>query len=62
MSENNEEPLNLDMGTKERAIWEDMKKATLKNIESYEKILLVDKAMLELCDRKIEEEKKKFEA
>lgn len=55
------ENLGLRVGTKDLVIWEDMRKATLVNIENHEKVLIVDKALLKLCDKKIAEEKKKMD-
>ena len=60
MTEQEPEDLGVRIGTKEQKIWEDMKKATLANIENDEKILVIDHAMLKLCDEKIEEQKRTF--
>jgi len=51
--------LGVKIGTKEQAIWETVKNEAKVLIEQSEKNLIIQKAMLALAMRKIEEEKRK---
>ena len=53
-------PKNFDivMGTKEEAYWTEIKDRTLKEIETLEKMLKFNKAILDMCIEKIKNEKK----
>ena len=59
-TETEPEDLKLRMGTKDQRTWEETKKETLVTIEGLEKALLVNKGILDLCNKKIEIEKAKF--
>jgi len=47
----------LKIATKEEVVWKDMKKITQIAIEDKEKALIIDRALLVLCDEKLEIEK-----
>ncbi len=53
------EDLGLKMGTKNMILWEDSIKQTKATIESLEKALIINKAILEMAIAKVEEERLK---
>ena len=54
-------PEDIKIGTKEQAVWIEVQKKTEQLIEAYEKEIMVNKAILDLANDKIEIEKKKME-
>lgn len=54
------EDLCIKIGTPEQVIWESVLKETKVIVENMEKTLIVQKAILELADSKIQEEKEKL--
>lgn len=55
MTKNN----NIVIGTKEEALWTEVKNAAVLRIESLEKSLIIEKALLKLAQDKILLEKRK---
>lgn len=53
------EDLGVRIGTPHQVIWESAVKDTKRVIEELEKGLLINKAILELAEKKVEEEKEK---
>jgi len=51
------EDLGIKIGTPEEAFWTDVKKKTEQEISTLEKLLKFNKAILAMCDVKIEDEK-----
>lgn len=52
--------LGLKVGTHAQALWEQVAQTTRGHIEQAEKELIVQRAVLEMAERKIEAEKEKF--
>lgn len=55
----NVEDLGLKMGTPELKIFTDFKKALLTDIETAERSLILNKAMLKMAEERISEEERK---
>lgn len=53
------EDLGLKIGTKDEALWTDVKETTEAQIEGLEKSLKVNRAILEMAKKKIKEEEEK---
>ena len=51
--------LGLKVGTKEQVIFEELAKNAKLQIDNQEKSLIANKAILAMCEKRIEEEKKK---
>jgi len=58
--EEKKDDLEIKMGTKERIVWEKVAKEAMILIEQSEENLLIQRAMLKLADKRIEEEKHKI--
>lgn len=52
--------IDVEFGTKEQAMWEDVKEKTIQDIENQEKQLVFLKGVVELAEQKIKDEKKRF--
>ena len=60
MPDKSEEDLQLDIGTKDRAIWEEFLKARKVMVEALEKELVIERELIALAERRVAEEKEKF--